>query len=141
MHACQNHEHCAHDALALAENACQQQDARLTPTRRRILELLWESHQPSKAYDILTRLQQEMPSAKPPTVYRALDFLLEHGLIHKIERLNAFVGCHYPQEAGFCTFLICKECHETQEIHQPEVSQLLHQQLKQHAFTAQNITV
>lgn len=140
-HACHDHHTCISDALHAAEEACLQADARLTPARRRVLELLWESHQPAKAYDVLTRLQQEMPSAKPPTVYRALDFLLEHRLIHKIERLNAFVGCQHPQEAEACAFLICTECGDTQEMpHQP-LTPAMQDALVKRGFAAQHISV
>lgn len=70
---------------------------------------------PSKAYDILDKLSLTGISAKPPTVYRALDFLLENGLIHRINSLNAFVGCGHPAKHAQCYFLICTECAEVTE--------------------------
>lgn len=141
MHSNHDHSHCQSQALFAAESACDKQETRLTPSRRKVLELLWEDHRPMKAYDLLSRLQEESPSAKPPTVYRALDFLLEQGLIHKIERLNAYVGCHHPLEAGSCYFLICTECGDTEEIHQPAIAQILQQTLRDKDFTAKRISL
>jgi Fur family zinc uptake transcriptional regulator len=90
--------------------------ARLTPLRRRVLELVCESHRPAGAYDLLERLKGELRTrVGPPTVYRALDFLMEHGLIHRINSLNAYVACfgpHRPHEA--CLF-ICERCRTVDE--------------------------
>ena len=93
------HEHqgCVADALARAEDVCRQRGARLTPLRRRVLELVWDSHRAVKAYDLLAALGETAGAAKPPTVYRTLEFLMEHGLVHRIDSLNAFVGCPQPR--------------------------------------------
>jgi Fur family zinc uptake transcriptional regulator len=90
------HEHCVHDALAAAEVLCAKRGVRLTAIRKRVLELVWASHQPLGAYAILDKLTNEGHKPAPPTVYRALEFLLEHGLIHRIASLNAFLGCIHP---------------------------------------------
>lgn len=142
MSQCHNHHHCQQDALHDAEAICAAQDANLTPIRKRVLELVWQSHKPIKAYDVLAQLQQEMPSAKPPTVYRALDFLLEHRLIHKLQRLNAFIGCHHPESGGeSCYFLICTRCEEVQELHHPTIRQGLQESMRQQKFLARHVTV
>ncbi len=112
------HEHdaCIDDALARAEAVCRLRGARLTPLRRRVLELVWESHCAVKAYDILAALGDASGAAKPPTVYRALEFLMAHGLIHRIDSLNAFVGCPQPGESHSAQFLICGGCGEVSEM-------------------------
>lgn len=79
-----NHDACVRDALAEARAICQARNARLTPIRQRVLELIWESHKPLGAYDLLGMLAQEGHNAAPPTVYRALDFLQQYGLVHRI---------------------------------------------------------
>ena len=79
-----NHDHCIVDALQRAEALCEQRNVRLTPIRRRVLELVWHSHAPIGAYAILDQLKTTDRSAAPPTVHRALDFLLEHGLVHRL---------------------------------------------------------
>lgn len=109
-------------ALREAEEACLRRGGTLTPLRRQVLELVLEAEAPVGAYALLDRLKQSRPGAAPPTVYRALDFLLEHGLVHKLERLNAYIGCadaghghaqdhHHPHQ-----FLICRRCGATAEI-------------------------
>jgi Fur family transcriptional regulator, zinc uptake regulator len=96
---------------------------RLTALRRRVLELVWQSHKPLGAYDILGVLsEQDGRRAAPPTVYRALDFLLENGLVHRIASLNAFVGCNHPEHAHQGQFLICRECHAAIELEQKSIS-------------------
>ena len=112
------HEHrgCIADALARAEAVCRERGARLTPLRRRVLELVWESHRAVKAYDLLAALGDEGRAAKPPTVYRTLEFLMEHGLVHRIDSLNAFVGCPQPDEGHSAQFLICGDCGEVSEM-------------------------
>lgn len=101
-----DHGRCVAQALAAAEEECRRRGARLTDIRRRVLELVWRSHAPIGAYGLLEALGK----AAPPTVYRALDFLLAHGLIHRIEKLNAFVGCAHPGHAQAGQFLLCRQC-------------------------------
>jgi hypothetical protein len=91
-----DHAECIDSALVSAQSSCERQGLRLTKLRRRVLELVWRGHTPVKAYDILEELRKEDRAAAPPTVYRALDFLLNAGLVHRIESLSAFVGCGGP---------------------------------------------
>ena len=107
---------------------------RLTPIRRRVLELVWASHEPVKAYDVLDILRSERDSAAPPTVYRALEFLLDEGLVHKIESLNAYVGCGEPGHADAGQFLICAECGEVAELDDLELARLIQQKARQMGF-------
>lgn len=123
--ACQphDHRHCIEQALAAAETLCARQGLRLTALRRRVLELVWQSHKPLGAYDILAVLsEQDGRRAAPPTVYRALDFLLEHGLVHRIASLNAFVGCDHPAHAHQGQFFICRQCHAAIELERSAIS-------------------
>lgn len=103
-------------ALADADRICEARQARMTPIRRRVLELLLKAKAPAKAYDLLAQLGDE-GAAKPPTIYRALDFLLELGLAHKIESLNAYVACGHRDHRHAAVFLICDICHSAQELH------------------------
>lgn len=114
-----NHDACVSDALHAAEITCQTRGVRLTPSRKRVLELIWSGHHAVKAYDIIDSYGGDGPAAKPPTVYRALEFLIEQGLIHRIESLNAFVGCGHVGEHDECgiQLLICEGCALVQEIH------------------------
>jgi Fur family zinc uptake transcriptional regulator len=107
--------------LKRAEQLCAQRGARLTDQRRRVLELVCASERPLSAYEILDRLRETVRNPAPPTVYRALDFLLEQGLIHKLESLHAFVGCSHPEHPHASQFLICAECGEVNELEDPSV--------------------
>jgi len=136
-------------ALAVAEARCLRAGAQLTELRRQVLALVLEADQPLGAYALLDKLKAQRPGAAPPTVYRALDFLLEQGLIHKVERLNAFVGCveaghdhghahahHHPHQ-----FLICRRCGMTVEMSDPTVSHALADAAARLGFQVGNATV
>jgi len=103
-------------ALEQAEQLTRDRGQKLTPIRRKVLRLLLESDEPSKAYDLLGNLDGE-GAAKPPTVYRALDFLQTAGLAHKIESLNAYVACGHPSHSHSAVFLICDSCGGAEELH------------------------
>jgi Fur family zinc uptake transcriptional regulator len=105
-----NHDHCAADVLAHADRVCAERAQRLTPMRRRVLEVLAESHRPLGAYDIMDRVNRGARPA-PITVYRALDFLIANGLVHRIESRNAFIACGHNHVSGaLVAFLICESC-------------------------------
>jgi Fur family transcriptional regulator, zinc uptake regulator len=105
-----DHAHCAGDTLAKADALAEARGARLTPVRRRALEILLEAHRAMGAYEVLERLGAEGFGKQPPVAYRALDFLVEQGFAHRIRRLNAFTACMHPDEAHHAAFLICKVC-------------------------------
>ncbi len=105
-----DHSACMQQAMREAEALCDARGARLTPVRRRVLGLVWSSHKAVKAYDLLEQIEHEDGAQAPPTVYRALDFLMEHGLVHKVESINAFVGCAHPAETHGCQFFVCRGC-------------------------------
>lgn len=105
-----DHEGCVHDAVAHASAICKDRGLKLTPVRRRTLEILLEGHRALGAYEVLDRLKEEGFGAQPPVAYRALDFLTSNGFAHKIERLNAFIACSHPGNAHDPAFLICASC-------------------------------
>jgi len=111
-----DHSACIDDAISKAEKICSERGTRFTDLRRRVLEMVWQGHKAVKAYDLLDQLAKEGGSAKPPTVYRALDFLMDEGLVHKIESLNAYVGCVHPEDAHISQFLICDRCENVEEV-------------------------
>lgn len=111
--------------LREAETLVTRQGQRMTRIRRKVLRLLVESSEPAKAYDLLAQLDGE-GAAKPPTIYRALDFLQDNGLAHKIESLNAYVACGHTGHTHSAVFLICDTCHSAEELHATETSKALH---------------
>ena len=111
-----NHEVCIENAVEEAEKICAERGSRFTDLRRRILTMIWQGHKAVKAYDLLDQLATQGGSAKPPTVYRALDFLMEEGLVHKIESLNAYIGCPHPGSDHVSQFLICDVCGIVEEV-------------------------
>jgi Fur family zinc uptake transcriptional regulator len=106
-----DHERCASDAIAHAEAICAARKERLTPIRRRVLEALLASHAPLGAYELIDRLALRAARPAPITIYRALDFLREQGLVHRIESRNAFIACvHNHESRDPVVFLICEQC-------------------------------
>ncbi len=138
-----HHDH-DHDAAAFVDavtSACELRGLRLTPLRLRVLQLIAAESKPVKAYDLLDRLKDEHSSAAPPTIYRALDFLLEHRFIHKLESINSFVGCHHPNEVHQVPFLICDVCANAVEVCDERVSKLLTEQARDRGFRARAQTL
>lgn len=112
-----DHKSCVAAGIAAADAACDETGLRLTPVRRRTLEILLEAHEALGAYDVLARLSAEDLGSKPPVVYRALAFLVEQGFAHRIERLNAFVACAHPGAEHEPAFMICRGCGTVAEAH------------------------
>jgi Fur family zinc uptake transcriptional regulator len=121
-HAGHNHGACVSDALAAAERLCADSGEKLTDLRKRVLELVWASHKPVGAYQLLDSLKKDGRSAAPPTVYRALEFLLAQGLVHRVESLNAYIGCTHPGERHATQFLICRRCGTAVELDDPRIA-------------------
>jgi len=109
-------------ALDRAEALCRQRGARLTAQRRQVLGIVCGAQKPLGAYEILDALRTLLPGAAPPTVYRALEFLVGQGLVHRLETLHAFVGCTRPNEPHAGQFLICRTCGAVRELEDPAVS-------------------
>lgn len=104
---------------------CEKRKLRLTPVRRRTLEILLESHTAVGAYQVLNELAKGGFGEKPPQVYRALAFLIQQGFAHKLERLNAYVACAAPKKCSHPCFMVCGECGRVAEQSVPKASEQL----------------
>jgi Fur family zinc uptake transcriptional regulator len=131
-----DHARCTTDAMATAEAICGKRGQRLTPIRRDVLATLLASHQPLGAYEIIERQAPKGPRPAPITVYRALEFLREHGLVHRIESRNAFVACVHTHAAGdLVVFLICERCGAVGEASSVDVAATLKSAARAAGFT------
>ena len=135
-----DHDACVADAVTAAEARISASEARLTPLRRRVLELVCESHSPVGAYDVLARLGGERKAA-PPTVYRALDFLMEHGLIHRINSLNAYVACFGPHRPHDACLFICERCRTVEESDAPALRRAIDREASDTGFNVRRQTI
>lgn len=136
-----NHGRCVSTAIESAERVSEARGARFTAIRRRVLELVWASHEPVAAYELLDRLKLEKSNATPPTIYRALEFLLENGLIHRIESLNAYVGCGNPENEHNGQFLICTRCGVVAELGCDSIDGAVRERAGELGFTVESHTV
>jgi Fur family zinc uptake transcriptional regulator len=111
-----DHRQCVAALLTVAERLCNARKVRLTERRRRVLEVLAESHSAVGAYDVIDRLAERGRRPAPVTVYRALDFLIDQGLVHRLASVNAYVACDRPSDDHGAQFLICKRCRTVAEM-------------------------
>ncbi len=139
--ATHDHRRCVRDAVEQAIAVCAARGTRLTELRRQVLELVWRSHAPIGAYQILEQLANDRSGAAPPTVYRALDFLSREGLVHRIESLNAYVGCPSPTLPHQAYFLICRGCGDAAEFHDGELAASLARCVGSASFHAESAKV
>ena len=121
-------------ALEAAEQLCETRGSRLTTLRRRVLEIILDSGQPLGAYAILDMLRADGRRGAPPTVYRALDFLLEQGLIHRLASRNMFIGCVQPERHHNGQFLICRDCGQVDELDSRAVERTIREQAAEQGF-------
>jgi len=134
---CDHPDHHVHDRDSFVREVmavCDERGLRLTPLRERVLRLVAQAELPVKAYDLMDLLRDDKGPAAPPTVYRALDFLLEHGFIHKLESINAYIGCHQPRQPHSVPFLICKSCGRAVEMEDERATRLLTEQAQALGF-------
>ena len=137
-----DHGECASTALARAEEVSEAQGLRLTPVRRRVLEILLERHRAFGAYEVLERLSAEGLGKQPPVAYRALEFLVENGLAHRIQRLNAFTACLSSHPDGAApAFLICRECQTVAEMDAAELRAELSAVAMEAGFAVERTTI
>lgn len=136
-----NHDHCVGQALQTAETICRERGQRLTALRRKVLELVWANHRPVGAYGLLEMMRDDSGQVAPATVYRALDFLQEQGLVHRLASLNAFIGCAFPGASHTGQFLICTGCQELAELDDREVSEALSKSATASGFAISHTTV
>lgn len=139
----QGHDHkkCVKEALRKAEEICRLKGARLTAIRRNVLEIVWESHTPIGAYDILERLNKGGGRNAPITVYRALEFLMEHLLIHRLESLNAYTGCEWVGSPHGAHFLICNICGSVGELPDNKIDRVISRSAAQAGFAVDSAVV
>lgn len=134
-----DHAHCATSAMERVERVCSERGLRLTPIRKKTLEILLERHQALGAYDVLQKLSEHSLADKPPMAYRALNFLVENGFAHRVERLNAYVACAHPDAAHTPALWICSNCHKVAETAQSgELGQALGQD---RSFSINKLTI
>ena len=120
-----DHTHCTSGVLNHADQLAEEKGLRLTPVRRATLEILLSDHRAMGAYEVLEKLQEKGFGNQPPVAYRALDFLVDNGLAHRVQRLNAFAACTQPSKQHRPVFLICKECEQVAEADAGDVQDAL----------------
>jgi Fur family zinc uptake transcriptional regulator len=142
-HSFNKHDHsqCVDQVMDAADSYCAANGLRFTPVRRKVLELLLEEHRALGAYKIMELLGDAGFGTQPPVAYRALDFLVEHGFAHKIERLNAFVACVHPGEKYSPIFMICRSCQSVAEVHASLESGILGEAARANNFLIDKVTI
>ncbi len=119
-------QHAPAERVALAMSLCSARGVRLTELRHQVLELLWESGRPTGAYELIEALKlRDSRPIGPPTVYRALEFLMSQGLVSRIESRNAYIPCAHPERWHDCLFFICNDCGASAELEDSRVERLL----------------
>lgn len=129
-----DHDICVQEGMAAAVDRCANAGLRFTPVRQKTLEILLQEHRALGAYEVLDRLREAGFGSQPPVAYRALEFLLENGFAHKIERLNAFVACARPGVEHSPAFMICRECDSVAETQSMPARGALGDAAKAHGF-------
>jgi Fur family transcriptional regulator, zinc uptake regulator len=124
-----------------AEEICRERGVLFTGLRRQILSFLLDVDRPLGAYELLERLKEGRPKAAPPTIYRALEFLRAHGLIHRVERLNAFVACVDASQRHPVQLLICRVCGRVDEMHEPRIMAAMEEAAGIRGFRPSDATV
>ena len=137
FHGEHDHRHCQNQAMSDAIAQCTEKGLKLTKTRKLVLEIIWATHNPIGAYDVLQKLQENGHKPAPPTAYRALDFLVNAQLIHRIESLNAYIGCPSPNSSHQCQFYICKQCGHIAELNNQAITTALDDCAKELGFQNQ----
>jgi Fur family transcriptional regulator, zinc uptake regulator len=139
----QPHDHgfCRTSALDGVLEECATRGLRLTSARLCVLETLLAGHRAMTAYELLDRLRAEDLGSQPPIVYRALDFLIENGFVHRVERLSAYVACTCGKGRHEAVFLVCRDCRRVAEATLPTLSRSIAEEARGHAFNAERITI
>jgi Fur family zinc uptake transcriptional regulator len=141
FHGEHDHSQCQSQALKNALARCQRRGLKLTKTRQQVLEIVWSSHNPIGAYDVLQKLQEQGHKPAPPTAYRALDFLVSTQLVHRIESLNAYIGCPSSDVRHQCQFYICTKCGHIAETNSSLVDDALQDGAKQLGFESEQAVI
>lgn len=132
-----DHSECIARALQAVSEVCERRGLRLTPLRKQILEIIWRSHKPIGAYSIMHELADISfrEQVAPPTVYRSLDFLLKHRLVHRVHSQNAFIGRRNPSAPGCEALLICTECGHAEEVPTRAIEQTINLSANERKFS------
>tara|TARA_B100001057_G_C22742380_1_gene908320 strand:+ start:238 stop:726 length:489 start_codon:yes stop_codon:yes gene_type:complete len=137
-----NHTDCIQKALKHADEVCQLHRVKLTSQRRRVLELVWGSHKPIGAYELLDLLcERDGKRPAPMTVYRALDFLIEQGLVYRLASLNAYVGASSSSDAHNACFFVCDDCGQAAEVTDDDVEKAISEKANRIGFIVNLNTV
>ncbi|MCC9622608.1 transcriptional repressor [Thalassospira sp. MA62] len=136
-----DHNRCVNSAILQAEKICESQNARFTDMRRKVFSLIWDSHKAVTAYELLDALSAEGQRVQPPTIYRALEFLTDLGLVHRVESLNAYFGCDRPDCDHLGQYFICTNCGRVAEAVNAEMSNAVYMAAESVGFTIQATTV
>jgi len=134
-----NHGRCQQSLLGAAKLLCDHRHVRLTPRRLQVFNILLGSHRPMGAYEVLQTMNESEKNITPPIVYRALEFLQQQGLVHRIESQNAFIACMLPGHDNAAQFLICSKCQRVAELESPVLPAL--KQARQMGFKADHAVV
>ncbi len=132
-----DHQSCADSILAEAERICAARRVRLTPKRRQVLEIIAKSHAAAGAYEILEEMAGPKGRPAPVIVYRALEFLMTHGLVHRLASLNAFIACANPQPEHGAQFLICRGCRTVTEFSNPAMGTAIRAGAREAGFSVE----
>jgi Fur family zinc uptake transcriptional regulator len=127
--------------IASADQHCAKHGQRLTDTRREVLTLLLQQGSCMKAYELLEALRKTHPQAAPPTIYRPLQFLVELGLVHRIDSLNAYIACTHDDASEQDFLVVCPRCASVSEIEDDKVNKLLAKHLEKSGFVAEHHSV
>jgi Fur family zinc uptake transcriptional regulator len=136
-----DHRRCSRRARDAVAAECAARKLRLTPPRALVLEALLESHRAMTAYELLDRLRAAGLGSQPPVVYRALEFLLTHGFVHRIERLSAFVACTHGADDHAAAFLVCRACRTVAEASLPDLEEALVRAARGHDFKLERAVI
>lgn len=141
FHPVHQHTDDIDERIADISNMCAEQGLRFTSLRKQVLRLVMLAERPIGAYDVLAQLKQGNKPAAPPTVYRSLDFLLEHGFIHRLASINAYIPCCHPREPHEAAFLICQSCSSVQEFSKNPLFSELNELVEKDGFDIKHTTV
>ncbi len=142
VHQPHDHDRCINAALTRAKGLCHEKNVKLTVTREAVLTLLWQNHRPLGAYQIQDQLSKLMAKPiAPPTVYRAIEFLLDLSLIHRLPSLNAYIGCPFPSSHHSNLFMICNECGSAAEMADAALNEVLQAASNKANFVLQSQSV
>lgn len=133
--------HAIERRLDEAAGLCAQRGERLTPLRRRVLQIVMAADRPLGAYDVLGRLAAERGRVAPPTVYRSLDFLVDQGLVHKVLSVNGFVACSTATRPHDAQLFICGTCGSSVEIPKRTAARTVEDEAKSLGFTIESVVL